>query len=82
MHKRVQVKAWPDALRVALRLDDREKVESVMGQCSQDTGPFSQQERQQLAYILASQAGPAACVCCWPSRRQCRSLVLELDRCW
>ena len=56
----VQVKAWPDALRIALRLDSREKVEAVLGECGKDSGPDSLQERQQLAYILASQVAPSA----------------------
>ena len=51
----VQVKAWPDALRVALRLDSREKVVDVLGDCLRSGGPDAALQLQQLAYILASQ---------------------------
>ena len=30
----------------------------MLGECGKDTGPHSLQERQQLAYILASQVQP------------------------
>ena len=50
-----QVKAWPDALRVALRLDSREKVEEVLGACWRAAEPHAALQQQQLAYILASQ---------------------------